>query len=60
MRINQLKPGVTIRDWLNGKVVHFEVLDVKPVGSKFEVTFRSPLGHASAVYPGNAFVTVAS
>ncbi|KZE35236.1 hypothetical protein EV683_12015 [Crenobacter luteus] len=59
MRIKQLKPGVTIRDWLNGKVIHFEVLDVKPVGSRFEVTFRSPLGRSSAIYPGDAFVAVA-
>lgn len=59
MRINQLKPGVKIRDSLKGKVIHFEVVAIKPVGQKYEVTFNSPLGRSSALYPGNAWVAVA-
>jgi hypothetical protein len=59
MRINQLKPGIKIRDWLNGRVIHFEVVSIKPIGQKYEVTFSSPLGQSSAVYPGTALVAVA-
>jgi len=59
MRINQLKPGIKIRDWLNGQVIHFEVVAIKPVGQKFEVTFSSLFGETSAIYPGTAFVAVA-
>lgn len=59
MRINQLKPGVKILDNLKGKVIHFEVVAIKPVGQKFEVTFSSPLGRSSAIYPANAWVAIA-
>ena len=59
MRINQLKPGTKIQDILKGKVIQFEVVSIKELGSKYEVTFNSPLGRSSAVYPGNAWVSVA-
>jgi len=56
MQVNQLKPGHKITDHKNGEAIQFEVVQVKPVGRKFEVTFLSRLGLSSAVYPANAFV----
>ncbi|MDN0073824.1 hypothetical protein QU481_02825 [Crenobacter sp. SG2303] len=57
MKINQLKPGHKITEHKDGEAaIQFEVVQVKPVGRKFEITFLSRLGLTSAVYPAEAFV----
>lgn len=55
MQINQLQPGFRIHEQhRNGDVLSFEVLQVRELGRKVEVTFRSLLGLESAVYPATA------
>ncbi|WP_148715041.1 hypothetical protein [Chitinolyticbacter meiyuanensis] len=56
MHINTLKAGDSFSQKTEGKVVRFEVIDIKPIGRDFEVTFRSALGMSSARYQGNAVI----
>jgi hypothetical protein len=61
MIVSQLKPGYTIFEHNeNGAVTHFEVVSIRQVGKMFEVTLKSVMGLASAMYPANAFVQVAA
>ncbi len=51
MKISQLKPGYKVFEHKEcGDVVHYEVISVRQVGKMFEVTFKSALGLASAMY----------
>jgi len=55
MQINQLQPGFRIHEQQrNGEVTLFEVLRVRSLGHRVEVTFRSLLGLESAIYPATA------
>lgn len=57
IQVSQLKPGSQIHEHKNnGEVDCYEVLDVEPVGRKFQVTFRSMVGIESAVYPADAYL----
>ena len=61
MKVSQLQPGYKIQEQQErGDVVHYEVVSVAQVGRMFEVTFRSVLGLASAMYPANAFISAAA
>ncbi|GGY14079.1 hypothetical protein [Paludibacterium paludis] len=61
MKISQLKPGYQICEQKdNGDIERFEVVRVEPAGRRFEVTFRSLLGLASAVYPADAYLNAAA
>jgi hypothetical protein len=60
MKISQLKPGFLVREHKNnGEIDNFEVVTVKPLGRKVEVTFRSLLGLESALYPADAYLNAA-
>ncbi|BEV71566.1 hypothetical protein THUN1379_10480 [Paludibacterium sp. THUN1379] len=57
MQISQLQPGFRIdehRD--NGEVASFEVTQVRSLGRRVEVTFRSMFGLESAVYMADAYL----
>lgn len=57
MKISQLKPGdKVVEHQEDGDVVKYEVVSIRQVGRRFEVTFRSVMGLASALYPANAFI----
>ena len=57
IQVSQLKPGSQIHEHKNnGEIDCYEVLDVEPVGRKFQVTFRSMVGVESAVYPADAYL----
>ncbi|AXE30857.1 hypothetical protein DK842_13730 [Chromobacterium phragmitis] len=61
MKISQLKPGYKVFEHKDcGGVVHYEVISVRQVGKMFEVTFKSALGLASAMYPANGFIQAAA
>ncbi|MTD33458.1 hypothetical protein [Paludibacterium denitrificans] len=61
MEISQLKPGHTVLEHKEcGEQVHYEVVSIRRVGRMFEVTFKSVMGLASALYPANAFIPVAA
>lgn len=61
MRINQLEPGHSILETTdNGEVLRFEVMDVRAVGRRYEVTMRTPAGVESVMYPANAYVQTAA
>ncbi|GGY03987.1 hypothetical protein [Paludibacterium paludis] len=61
MQISQLKPGDSVIEHRDcGLVINYEVVDIKPVGKMFEVTFRSDEGVSSALYPASAFVHAAA
>lgn len=58
MRICQLKPGDKVVEHKEGgNTIHYEVVCIRQVGKQFEVTFRSALGLASALYPANALIS---
>lgn len=57
MFIKELQPGVHFAQQINGEIIRFEVLAVRPAGRQFHVTFRSKQGKGSAYYQGNAYVT---
>ncbi|CUA82112.1 hypothetical protein Ga0061063_0968 [Gulbenkiania indica] len=60
MRISQLTPGCKILEHQDsGDIIRYEVVSVRQIGQKYEVTFSSPLGEASALYPANAFIATA-
>ncbi|MDF0606818.1 hypothetical protein HZU77_014325 [Neisseriaceae bacterium TC5R-5] len=60
MKISQLKPGHKIFEYLaGGATMYYEVVSIRQVGKMFEVTFKSSLGLASALYPGNGFIQAA-
>ena len=57
MQISQLQPGFRINEQHdNGDVTSFEVMQVRALGHKVEVTFRSMLGLESAVYRADAYL----
>lgn len=57
IKVSQLQPGFQIHEQKdNGEVDRYEVVEVAPVGRKFQVTFRSLLGVESAVYPADAYL----
>lgn len=61
MRVSQLQPGCKIVEQKDdGKEIRYEVISIRQIGKQFEVTFRSVLGLASALYPANAFIPVAA
>ncbi|OQS33184.1 hypothetical protein B0T40_18245 [Chromobacterium haemolyticum] len=61
MKISQLKPGYKILEHKDsGSTMHYEVVSIRQVGKMFEVTFKSALGLASALYPPNAFIQAAA
>jgi len=61
MRINQLEPGHSILETTDsGEVLRFEVMDVRAVGRRYEVTMRTPAGVESVIYPANAYVQTAA
>ncbi|KMJ52757.1 MULTISPECIES: hypothetical protein [Vogesella] len=61
MRINQLEPGHSILETTDsGEEIRFEVINVKPLGRRYEVTMRTSAGLESVVYPGNAYVQTAA
>lgn len=61
MRINQLEPGHSILETTDsGEVLRFEVMDVRAVGRRYEVTMRTPAGVESVMYPANAYVQTAA
>ncbi|MDC7717219.1 hypothetical protein PQU95_08330 [Vogesella sp. DC21W] len=61
MRINQLEPGHSILEVTDkGEELRFEVMDVRAVGRRYEVTMRTPAGVESVMYPANAYVQTAA
>ena len=50
-------PGDRIVDFCKGDDEHYEVIAVRPLGHRFEVTFRSHRGEASAHYNGSAYIS---
>jgi hypothetical protein len=61
MRINQLEPGHSILETTDsGEVLRFEVVNVRAVGRRYEVTMRTPAGVESVIYPANAYVQTAA
>jgi hypothetical protein len=57
MKISQLQPGHKVCEHLDGgNVISYEVVSIAQVGRMFEVTFRSVMGLASAMYPANACI----
>ncbi|WP_024301742.1 hypothetical protein [Pseudogulbenkiania sp. MAI-1] len=61
MRVSQLKPGCKIIEQKDdGNEIRYEVISIRQIGKQFEVTFRSVLGLASALYPANAFIPAAA
>ncbi|MBV8468203.1 MAG: hypothetical protein JO218_19830 [Burkholderiales bacterium] len=57
MIVKELQPGDSFAQYVNGHAVRFEVIDVRPLGREFEITFRSSAGDSSARYPGRAVIT---
>jgi hypothetical protein len=61
MRVSQLQPGCKIVEQKDdGNEIRYEVIGIRQIGKQFEVTFRSVLGLASALYPANAFIPAAA
>ena len=61
MRVNQLEPGHSILETTDsGEEIRFEVINVKPLGRRYEVTMRSAAGLESVIYPANAYVQTAA
>ncbi|MBI3144277.1 MAG: hypothetical protein HYZ18_03215 [Pseudogulbenkiania sp.] len=61
MRVSQLQPGCKIVEQKDdGNEIRYEVISIRQIGKQFEVTFRSVLGLASALYPANAFISAAA
>lgn len=57
MQMSQLQPGHRIEEaQQDGKITSFEVLQVRALGRRVEVTFRSLFGLESAVYQATACV----
>ncbi|TDR79955.1 hypothetical protein [Paludibacterium purpuratum] len=57
MKISQLRPGFRVDEHHDdGQVTSFEVTQVRELGRKVEVTFRSMLGLESAVYMADAYL----
>lgn len=57
MKVKELVPGDRIVDFCKGDDESYEVIAVRPLGHRFEVTFRSCHGEASAHYNGNAYIS---
>jgi hypothetical protein len=57
VKVKELMPGDRIVDFCKGDDEHYEVIAVRPLGHRFEVTFRSHRGEASAHYNGNAYLS---
>ncbi|BAK75901.1 hypothetical protein NH8B_1070 [Pseudogulbenkiania sp. NH8B] len=61
MRVSQLQPGCKIVERKDdGHEIRYEVISIRQIGKQFEVTFRSVLGMASALYSANAFIPTAA
>ncbi|MFC3625055.1 hypothetical protein ACFOKJ_02715 [Vogesella amnigena] len=61
MQISQLLPGHNILETTDkGEVVRFEVVNVRAIGRRYEVTMRTPAGVESVLYPANAYVQTAA
>lgn len=60
MKISELKPGFHINEQAeDGGITRFEVINVKPLGRRIEVTFRSLLGMESALYQADGYLNAA-
>ena len=57
MKIQELKPGDLITQQIDNLVVSFEVLSIRQIGRRFQVTFSSASGTATASYQGDALLT---
>lgn len=61
MRINQLEPGHSILETTDkGEEIRFEVITVRSLGRRYEVTLRTAMGLESVIYPANAYVQIAA
>lgn len=59
-KVSELKPGDKIHEVTeNGRETFFEVVSVQALGRRIEVTFRSAMGLASAIYPASAYIPAA-
>lgn len=59
MQINELKPGDRVTQHIDNQPVAFEVLAIRQLGRRVQVTFQSALGIASASYPQDAHLCLA-
>lgn len=57
MKVRELIPGDRIVDFCKGDDENYEVIAVRPLGQRFEITFRSHRGEASAHYNGDAYIS---
>lgn len=61
MKIHQLEPGHRILETTDsGEEIRFEVINVKPLGRRYEVTMRTSAGLESVLYPANAYVQISA
>ncbi|QEL55106.1 hypothetical protein [Chromobacterium paludis] len=57
MKIQELKQGDQITQHIDNLVVSFEVLSVEQIGRRYQVTFSSASGIATASYHADALIT---
>ncbi|MFC3533890.1 hypothetical protein ACFOLG_17120 [Vogesella facilis] len=61
MKINELLPGHNILETTDsGETLRFEVVTVRAIGRRYEITMRTPAGLESVLYPANAYVQIAA
>lgn len=57
MKIKELKQGDLITQRIDDLVVSFKVLAIQQIGRRFQVTFSSASGTATASYQADALIT---
>ncbi|KUM04876.1 hypothetical protein KIF53_21645 [Chromobacterium subtsugae] len=57
MKIQELKQGDLITQHIDNLVVSFEVLSIQQIGRRFQITFSSASGIATASYQADALIT---
>ncbi|ATP29056.1 hypothetical protein [Chromobacterium violaceum] len=57
MKIQELKQGDQITQHIDDLIVSFKVLSIEQIGRRFQVTFSSASGIATASYSPDALIT---